>query len=241
MPVSRPRSAPRRTPRRTRPAVATPRGRLHFAPLTAERWGDFETLFGANGACGGCWCLWWKLSRPEFNAGKGAGNQRAQRARVTAGEEPGILAYAGDTPVAWCALEPRAGYPRLANSRNLQPVDSEPVWSVTCFFVHRSARRRGLTVQLLEAAKRHARQRGGRILEGYPIESGDGNVPAAFAYTGFVAAFRAAGFVEVARRSQRQPVMRCTLRATRASRPRATGGRNAAVRSARRTGARSRR
>jgi GNAT superfamily N-acetyltransferase len=90
----------------------------------------------------------------------------------------------------------------------LSPVDDQPVWSITCFFVARPYRRRGVTVELLEAAVRHARAHGARIVEGYPIEPGDGNVPAAFAYTGLVPAFRAAGFVESARRSHRQPVMR---------------------------------
>jgi GNAT superfamily N-acetyltransferase len=113
--------------------------------------------------------------------------------------------------VGWCALAPRATYVRLGTSRNLKPVDEQPVWSVSCFFVARPYRRRGVTVQLLRAAVKHARSRGARIVEGYPIEPGDGNVPAAFAWTGFVPAFREAGFDEVARRSPRQPIMRITL------------------------------
>ena len=46
-------------------------------PLTPQRWADLERLFGANGACGGCWCMWWRLKRPEFDAGKGEGNRAA--------------------------------------------------------------------------------------------------------------------------------------------------------------------
>ena len=186
--------------------------RVRFAPLTAERWDDLERLFGANGACGGCWCMWWRLTRAEFQAKKGGANRRAFRKLVASGTVPGILAYQNGEPVGWCAVEPRQTYPRLATSRNLKPVDDTPVWSVTCFFVARPYRRQGLTVQLLEAAKRHARSRGARLLEGYPIEPGAGNVPAAFAWTGFVPAFRKAGFVEALRRSSRQPILRCPLR-----------------------------
>jgi GNAT superfamily N-acetyltransferase len=99
-------------------------------------------------------------------------------------------------------------------------VDEVPVWSVPCFFVARGHRRRGLTTKLLEAAARHARARGARVLEGYPIEPGKGDVPSAFAWTGFVPAFRRAGFVEVLRRSPRQPILRRVLRKPPAGRDR---------------------
>jgi hypothetical protein len=34
---------------------------LAFHPLTPERWHDLEQLFGTRGACGGCWCMWWRV------------------------------------------------------------------------------------------------------------------------------------------------------------------------------------
>ena len=39
--------------------MGTPRRRagIAIAPLTPDRWDDFETLFGERGACGGCWCM----------------------------------------------------------------------------------------------------------------------------------------------------------------------------------------
>lgn len=184
-----------------------------FHPLTPERWDDFAALFGRNGACGGCWCMWWHLTRAEFNARKGAGNRRAMRARVMANHVPGILAYRGGAPVGWCAVEPRERYPGLARSRILMPVDEAPVWSVVCFFVAREARRSGLSVALLKAARRHVAARGGRILEGYPVEPRAGATADVFAWTGLASAFRKAGFREVARRSPTRPIMRCAARA----------------------------
>ena len=200
--------------------MPTPRSKPTFAPLTLDRWPDLEKLFGPRGACGGCWCMYWRLTRPEFAAGQGAGNRRAFRRLVGSGVVPGILAYMGGEPAGWCAIEPRAAYPRLARSRILAPVDDAPVWSIACFFIARQYRKQGLSVELLEAAARHARAAGARIIEGYPIESGQGSVPAAFAWTGLTGAFRAAGFVEVARRSARQPVMRRELQSARRSRRR---------------------
>ncbi len=184
---------------------------LDFHPLTPDRWRDLERLFGERGACGGCWCMWWRLTGKEFEAGKGEPNRRAMKKLVDAGAEPGILAYEGGEPVGWCALAPRASYGRLARSRILAPVDERPVWSVVCFFVDRRWRERGVSVALLEAAAAHARERGAELLEGYPVEPRKARAPAVFVYTGLAAAFRRAGFAEVARRSPTRPIMRREL------------------------------
>jgi GNAT superfamily N-acetyltransferase len=181
---------------------------LTFHPLTPDRWDDLEALFGERGACGGCWCMFWRLTRSQYDAGKGEPNRRALREIVGSGRVPGILAYAGDEPVGWCAVEPREAYPALERSRTLKPVDERPVWSVTCFFVARPYRRRGVTPALLRAAVEHVRASGGRVVEGYPVEPKAESVPAAFAWTGFAAAFTGAGFTECARRSPTRPIMR---------------------------------
>ena len=185
---------------------------LAFHPLTPDRWSDLERLFGARGACGGCWCMWWRLRRSEFDARKGEPNRRAFHEIVHSGAEPGILAYADGEPVGWCAVQPREAYPVLGRSRTLKPVDDQAVWSVTCFFVARGFRKRGVTTRLLRAAVEHARARGGRIVEGYPIEPRKDHVPEAFAWTGFASAFKRAGFKEVARRSDTRPIMRYVVR-----------------------------
>jgi len=192
------------------PRAATP-PKLTFRPATPDRWPDVERLFGENGACGGCWCRFWKQSNAEYRAGKGARNRAALRRSVAAGEEPGLLAYAGTEPVAWAAVEPRAAYARLAISRNLPPVDDQPVWSAPCFFVARAWRGRGFAGALLAAAAAHARRRGARILEGYPVDS---RRPLAgpWLYPGAFSTFTRLGFVEVLRKARTRPVVRLALR-----------------------------
>jgi GNAT superfamily N-acetyltransferase len=190
------------------PAEAAPP--LTFRPATPDRWPDVEALFGRNGACGGCWCQFWKQSNAEYRAGKGAANRRALRRSVTRGEVPGILAYAGDEPVGWAAVEPRENYARLAISRNLPAVDDAPVWSVPCFFVARGWRHRGVAGALLAAAAAHAAWAGAPALEGYPIDS---NKPMAgpWLYPGAFSTFVKAGFTEVARKARTRPVVRLGL------------------------------
>jgi len=151
--------------------------------------------------------MWWRLSRAEWDRGKGEGNRKAFRKLVRSGAEPGVLAYADGEPVGWCAIAPRQRYPKLNSSRILRPVDDQPVWSVTCFYVARSFRHQGLSTSLLKAAVDFARARGAKIVEGYPHETRK-MAPDVFVYTGLVSAFCKAGFKEVTRRSKARPIMR---------------------------------
>lgn len=186
--------------------------RFEFHPLTPDRWRDLERLFGPRGACGGCWCMYWRIKRSEYLKNKGARNRASFRAIVEGDTPPGVLAYLGEEPIAWCAVGPRSDYPVLENSRILKPVDDKPVWSITCLYVARQYRRQGVSAQLVDAAAKFARKHGARIVEGYPTEPKSGKVADAFIWTGLASAFQAAGFEEVARRSPTRPIMRRVTR-----------------------------
>jgi hypothetical protein len=77
----------------------TPQLKLKFYPLTSDRWKDFEKLFGSNGACGGCWCMWWRLKRSQYEKQKGTGNKKSIKKIVNLGTVPGILAYENECPI----------------------------------------------------------------------------------------------------------------------------------------------
>ena len=187
---------------------------FRIEPVTPDRWRDFETLMGPRGASGGCWCMLWRAGRAEWEAGKGEGNRAAIKAVIESGEVPGLLAYDGQEAVGWCSVAPRAAFPGLARSRILKPVDATPVWSVTCFFIRRSHRGRGVSVALLDGACALAKARGATVVEGYPVEPASERYPVVYAWTGFADAFRQAGFTECARRSDTRPIMRKSLAGT---------------------------
>jgi GNAT superfamily N-acetyltransferase len=180
---------------------------LSFKPLKRNLWTDFEELFGPRGACAGCWCMFWKLRGKAFDEVRGYETRQMHKSIVDSGVSTGLLAYLHGEVVGWVAVEPRSAYERLAHSRILKPVDDQPVWSITCFFVAKPYRRQGITVELLKAAVEHVRSQGGRILEGYPVAASE-NMPAPFIYTGTASAFEQAGFQEVARRSPTRPIFR---------------------------------
>ncbi len=168
--------------------------KLTFKLLTPETWKDFENLFGERGACAGCWCMWWKLKRSQFDKQKGAANKKAQKKIVSSGITPGIIAYIDRNPAGWCAIEPREAYPVLENSRILKRLDDQPVWSVTCFFVDKKFRRKGISIELLKEAVKFAKKNKAKIIEGYPVEPEKEKAPDTFVYHGLASAFLKAGF-----------------------------------------------
>lgn len=181
---------------------------VEIHPLTAERWPHLEALFGPHGAYGGCWCMYWRQSRKEFEACKGDQNRLLFKQLVESGEIPGLLAYVDGRPAGWIALAPRQDYPTLQRSRVIAPVDDQPVWSVSCFYIGRAYRRMGLSVALLKAAVAFAAECGARIVEGYPTDAGGRQHVDAYVYTGLASAFIQAGFKEVLRRTEKRPIMR---------------------------------
>ena len=180
-----------------------------FYPLTPQRWDDFEVLFGPNGACAGCWCAWFLMTNREFTEAKKDGHKELMRTLVHSGVEPGIIAYADGKPAGWVALAPRERYKRLSTSKQLGAVDDEPVWVVSCFFIHRDYRRQGLMGKLLNAAVEYARGVGVKTLEAFPLDV-EGKMSSIQMYTGKSSVFYEQGFVEVARRDYR-PILRKEL------------------------------
>lgn len=178
-------------------------------------WSDFEAVMGEKGGCGGCWCMLWRRSKKEFDANMGVGNRTAMKAlfdaRLKQGEVPGLVALVDDNPVGWIQLDRRSEFPRLEGSRVLKPVDDANVWSISCFLIDKNHRKQGLSTRLLEAACDLVKERGGGVIEGYPIDTPKNPYPAVYAFTGFVGTFRDAGFEEVARRSPTRPIMRRSI------------------------------
>ena len=184
---------------------------ITIRPLTVENWADFESLMGPKGGVGGCWCMLWRQSKRDHDAGTGDCNRQKMQALAEGNQPPGLLAYDEGQVVGWLSVAPREDFPRLSGSRVLKPVDDKKVWSVSCFLIPKSHRRRGIAVALLIAACSFVRQRGGSIVEGYPIDPSKKPYTEAFAWTGFKSVYDRAGFTEILRRSETRPIMRKVL------------------------------
>lgn len=163
-------------------------------PLESTDGPVVERLFGANGACGGCWCMYWHIPGGRaFSAGKGEAHRQALMARIAAGQTRGLLAFEGGEAVGWAAVGPRGSYARVAGHRTLQRVAGEGTWCIPCFYVPARHRGKGVARAMLDAAGPYAAACGATELEGYPVRA-EGRLSAAFAYTGTEPLFAAAGF-----------------------------------------------
>ena len=187
------------------------KSKYHFYPVTKENWIDFENLFGEKGACAGCWCMYWRLRRKEYDILRGEGTKKKMKNLINKGTIPGILAYDDEKPIGWCSIAPREDFPVLENSKVLKRIDDKPVWSVVCFYINKNFRRKGLSVELLHAVKKYVKMNKGKIIEGYPVEPKAGKTADVFAWTGLASAFKKAGFKEIKRRSETRPIMRYIL------------------------------
>ncbi len=178
---------------------------LDIKELTPELWPAFEKLFGANGACAGCWCMFWRLEPGErYRDVKGATAKRRMKALVECGEARGLLAFSRGEPVGWVTLGPRRSFPKLDRAPSLKCDDADDVWSVPCFFIHKDHRGQGVATALLEASIKVLRKQGAKVVEGYPVKLPEGvaRTSNASAYTGTLPFFLKHGFTHVAVRPQ---------------------------------------
>jgi GNAT superfamily N-acetyltransferase len=183
--------------------------RLTFEPLTKNNWQQFVQLFGAKGACGSCWCMYYRLKKAEFAEGKvDDGNKKAMKELVWSGEPTGVLALFDGQAIAWCAFAPRRDFLKLEGSRVHKPIDDKPVWSIPCTFIHKDFRRQGVSVQLLKGVVDYARQNGIKIIEAYPTIPTQEKLPDSFAWIGLYKSFERAGFEIVDRTSKHRPMVR---------------------------------
>jgi len=179
-------------------------------PLTPNDWPVIEQLFGDNGACGGCWCMWWRVPKggKTWEQAKGKKNRDAFRRLVKAGKVHGVLAFAGEEPVGWCCFGPRSTFPRIERVRALQREAPDTTWSVVCFYIPARWRGKGVATELVKAATERAFALGAKEVEGFPVvpKNSPEKVPAAFAWTGVPALFEAAGYEELKRPDAARPI-----------------------------------
>ncbi|MGI8580946.1 MAG: GNAT family N-acetyltransferase [Chitinophagaceae bacterium] len=185
---------------------------LRFEPLTKSNWNQFLKLFGPKGACGNCWCMYYRLKKSTFDEGKyDDGNREAMKELVWSDKPTGIIAFYEDHPIAWCAFAPREHFAKLENSRVHKRIDNQEVWSIPCTYINKNFRRRGISVALLKGIIKYSKSQGIKIIEAYPAIPTQEKLPDSFAWIGLYKSFERAGFKIVDRTSKNRPMVRFVL------------------------------
>jgi GNAT superfamily N-acetyltransferase len=186
----------------------TPTLDLTIRPLTPDQWPALEVLFGEHGAVNGCWCMYWRIGS-EYRKRPRDLNKTEFHEIVEQGPPLGLLAFSGDVPVGWCQLTPRDALPWLDRTWRLKRVDDVPVWSLSCLYVRKGYRRKGVTSALIAVALLIAKRAGAPMLEAYPL---DGDLTPSASGTGYSSTFERAGFKTVVRHVSQRPIMRHDLK-----------------------------
>ncbi len=182
-------------------------GPMVARPLTPERFGDMEEVFGDRGVARSCFCMHWR--RPDGGFGDDRDNRDRFADVASRGRPPGLLGYVGEKPVGWVQVGPRSEFPTLDRSRLLRPVDDVESWSINCFVVRTGHRKRGVAAGLLTSAIEYAKHQGATAIEAYPVD-GD-RVSAVDYFTGILGMFQEHGFVELIRRNDTRPIVRLVV------------------------------
>ncbi|TAK75447.1 MAG: GNAT family N-acetyltransferase [Dehalococcoidia bacterium] len=180
--------------------------RLEFHEVTPDRWPDFARLFQARGGPKHCWCSVFRgvpKERPTPALKKALIQGQIARA-----EPVGILGYLDGRPVAWCSVAPKSTFSRLGTIKE-DDADPNTLWSITCFFVPRRYRGLGIMSRLIKAAVAHAKAKGARTVEAYPVDP----TSPSYRFMGLVSAFERERFREVGRLGTRRHVYRRRMRA----------------------------
>ena len=135
-------------------------------------------------------------------------NKKAFHNLVEHGPAPGLLAFIYEIAVGWCQLTPRDALPWLDRTWRLKRIDDLPVWSISCLYVLKGYRRKGITSGLIAVALVAAKYAGAPALESYPLDS---ELTPSASGTGYISTFKRAGFNIVARHVQPRPIMRHDL------------------------------
>jgi GNAT superfamily N-acetyltransferase len=178
---------------RTPPAKKTTTP-LTIRPATPDLWPAIEDLFGPKGAC---------------NNHTSARNRSAFKTVIRQGPPPGLIAFDGAVPLGWCQLTPRRDLAWLERTWAPRTMDETPVWAISCLYIRKGHRRKGLTAALISAAIQAAKKAKAPALEAYPL---DASKSPSSTGTGYVSTFARAGFRIVANSTPSRPIMRLDLK-----------------------------
>lgn len=181
--------------------------------LSLDTLGDFAELAAKQG---GCWCVYYQRERPLRRGVTPKEwariNRRDKERFIREGRAHAILVYDGTKPVGWCQYGPKEELPRIDAGRFYRkipgPTDAKRLWRITCFFVDREHRRRGVARAGLAAALASIRRQGGGVVEGYPVVSKRMAAEPNWLWFGTPGMFEAEGFRRVAKLGTSRALMR---------------------------------
>jgi len=175
-------------------------------------WDDFAQLIERhNGVWGGCWCTWFHTLNADKERTFEANRALKQRL-VSADRAHAALVFDGDLAVAWCQFGSPQELPNINHRKEYEAAAGRvPDYRITCFFVDKKYRGKGVASLALRGALDLIAQAGGGVVEAYPQDTGGKKITASFLYGCTRSLFEQAGFSYDRRKGKNHCVMRTTV------------------------------
>jgi GNAT superfamily N-acetyltransferase len=186
--------------------------RYRVQPLGPATWDAFARLAEKhNGVWGGCWCTWFHPASAEKGT-SADGNRVYKECLVREGKAHAALVFDGSDAVAWCQYGSPDELPNIYHLKEYNAgLEKAPDYRITCFFVDRDYRRRGVAAAALSGALDLIAEAGGGVVEGYPQDTRGEKVSGSFLYDGTRTLFEKAGFSYTRPKGKNHCVMRTTV------------------------------
>ncbi|WP_179958185.1 GNAT family N-acetyltransferase [Chitinimonas arctica] len=146
--------------------------------------------------------------------GKTAAQNRSEKTcRVREGRAHAALVYDGTTLAGWCQFGPPEELPRIKHQRAYRAGCTQlPDWRITCFFVDKAYRGKGVASAALQGALQEIARLGGGVVESYPEDVAGRAVSSSFLHNGTVSMFEQQGFTKTLRLGKNHWVVSRRLR-----------------------------
>lgn len=178
---------------------------LKILPVEPAMWAEFEELFEERGGPKSCWCMVWRDYARTSDVKDKTARKSGMRDRIVSGQKVGLMGFLGGEAIAWCSVAPRRSFKKSLD--RIAPPDDCDAWSLTCLFIKRAHRGKGLSAKLIEAAVHYAQSQGATTLDAYPV---DAESPS-YRFCGFKPQFDSRGFETVGAVGSRRYLVRRML------------------------------
>lgn len=167
-------------------------GNITVRELAPSTWKDFKKLFERHGGVwNGCWCMYYHITH-GWSTRTYEQNKNEKKELVLKGKTHGLILYNDGEPIGWCQYGTPDELPRIDQKKSYKHPKN--FWRLTCFFIDKRYRGKGISKLILEAALKHMKKRKVRMVEAYPIDTSRGKFRSAVLWPGTLKLFQSAGF-----------------------------------------------
>ncbi len=159
--------------------------------LDASTWDAFADLVERNnGVYGGCWCIAFHLERKTHLDARASKEELVRSGRAHA-----ALVLVGGVAQGWAQYGSPAELPGIKHRREYdKDAPPQPDWRITCIFVDKKHRGRGVARAALEGALDQIAEQGGGLVEAISEVSAGREAQGRFLFSATVELFEDLGF-----------------------------------------------